>query len=194
MALVILCALAVLMPAVVALRRGGRASIAALGVILAVATAITIAATQREPVLNAMGKDATLTGRTDLWAAVGQSIAKRPLLGYGYKAFWEQGIGSSEVVRAAVGWDALTRTMRFSILWLDLGMVGLLTFLAGYLVATQRAWFVLRARPGLDGLWALTILIMLIPLDMVASPIYEDRLIWTLFVAVSALRPLRPAA
>jgi exopolysaccharide production protein ExoQ len=36
-------------------------------------------------------KDATLTGRTYLWARAGELIAERPGLGRGYYAFWRQG-------------------------------------------------------------------------------------------------------
>lgn len=37
------------------------------------------------------GKDLTLTGRTDLWAVALQEIARRPLTGTGYQAFWVAG-------------------------------------------------------------------------------------------------------
>ncbi|WP_137680710.1 O-antigen ligase family protein [Aurantiacibacter suaedae] len=39
-------------------------------------------------VLNASGKDAGLTGRSDLWAFGSNLIAERPWLGLGYNAFW----------------------------------------------------------------------------------------------------------
>jgi exopolysaccharide production protein ExoQ len=35
-----------------------------------------------------LGKDATLTGRTKIWAAVMREIEDRPWLGYGYQAVW----------------------------------------------------------------------------------------------------------
>ncbi len=38
-----------------------------------------------------LGKDATLTGRTMLWQIALAEIAKRPFLGTGYYAFWQQG-------------------------------------------------------------------------------------------------------
>lgn len=34
------------------------------------------------------GKDASLTGRTDLWAIAGAEITRAPLTGYGFGAFW----------------------------------------------------------------------------------------------------------
>lgn len=40
--------------------------------------------------MQAMGKDPTLTGRTELWEGLLHSAAKRPLLGYGYEAFFSK--------------------------------------------------------------------------------------------------------
>jgi exopolysaccharide production protein ExoQ len=46
--------------------------------------------TEMEPgkLLNLLGKDSTLTGRTYLWSHAMQYIAERPLLGTGFSAFW----------------------------------------------------------------------------------------------------------
>lgn len=40
---------------------------------------------------NVLGKDATLTGRTQLWTFAARIVAERPLLGMGYYSFWRQG-------------------------------------------------------------------------------------------------------
>jgi exopolysaccharide production protein ExoQ len=40
--------------------------------------------------LDSLGKDATLTGRTLLWAHAMELIPQHPLFGYGYQAFWQQ--------------------------------------------------------------------------------------------------------
>jgi exopolysaccharide production protein ExoQ len=41
-----------------------------------------------ENILPALGRDVTLTGRTEIWPAVIDSIRQRPWLGYGYGGFW----------------------------------------------------------------------------------------------------------
>ena len=53
--------------------------------------------------LDYSGKDATLTGRTDLWASAFDLIAERPLLGLGYQAFWVHGFGPAEELWAMFG-------------------------------------------------------------------------------------------
>ncbi len=47
-------------------------------------------------VLEGSGKDATLTGRTDLWATGLSFIAERPLQGLGYRSFWVIGFAPAE--------------------------------------------------------------------------------------------------
>lgn len=54
-------------------------------------------------VLDYAGKDATLTGRTDLWDVGLDLIAENPLLGLGYQAFWVQGNPPAELLWAAFG-------------------------------------------------------------------------------------------
>jgi exopolysaccharide production protein ExoQ len=37
---------------------------------------------------SAVGRDATLTGRTDIWASLLPDLGRQPLLGYGFASFW----------------------------------------------------------------------------------------------------------
>ena len=41
--------------------------------------------------LTALGRSATLTGRTRIWQMSLDNIAQRPWLGYGFGAFWRPG-------------------------------------------------------------------------------------------------------
>ncbi|HVJ54709.1 MAG TPA: O-antigen ligase [Aliidongia sp.] len=41
-----------------------------------------------DPILDLIGKDPTLTGRTEIWGYVMDDIAIKPLLGWGYFGFW----------------------------------------------------------------------------------------------------------
>lgn len=54
-------------------------------------------------ILNSSGKDMTLTGRTELWAAGTDLIAQRPLLGVGYRGFWVLGNPEAERLWHAFG-------------------------------------------------------------------------------------------
>lgn len=39
-------------------------------------------------VTSALGRDSTLTGRTDIWASLMPDISRQPILGYGFSGFW----------------------------------------------------------------------------------------------------------
>lgn len=71
-----------------------------------------------------MGRDATFTGRTQIWEAAMRSIAKRPWLGYGYNAFWRGLSGESANLLLSVKFFIIHAHNGFINLWLDLGLVG----------------------------------------------------------------------
>jgi exopolysaccharide production protein ExoQ len=72
-----------------------------------------------------LGKDVTLTGRTGIWSAVLDSIGKRPLLGYGYQAFWLGLQGESYRVILAVSWVLAQAQNGFLDVTLEMGLTGL---------------------------------------------------------------------
>jgi O-antigen ligase len=72
-----------------------------------------------------LGKDVTLTGRTGIWSAVLDSIVKRPLLGYGYQAFWLGLEGESYRVILAVSWVLAQAQNGFLDVTLEMGVAGL---------------------------------------------------------------------
>jgi len=48
-------------------------------------------------ILDMLGKDSTLTGRSDLWADAQRYFMERPVLGVGYQAFWQIGNQRAEL-------------------------------------------------------------------------------------------------
>jgi O-antigen ligase len=68
----------------------------------------------------------SLTGRIDLWRAALSYAIEKPVLGYGYEAFWYQDrvIG----VSAEVGWGVLHAHSVYVDLLLSIGIIGLVLF------------------------------------------------------------------
>ena len=56
------------------------------------------------PILEWMGRDATLHGRTAIWRAMLVSLARHPWIGYGYGAFWLGLRGESMNIFPRVHW------------------------------------------------------------------------------------------
>ena len=85
-------------------RKGGAAR--RTGVILAalLAPALIAGAVAPDTILELIGKDSTLTGRTEIWEYVVRDIWMKPLLGWGYFGFWLQTNPAAVEISDAVHW------------------------------------------------------------------------------------------
>jgi exopolysaccharide production protein ExoQ len=95
-------------------------------------------------ILKAFGRDPTLTGRTVIWSFLMHSISKRPMLGYGYYAFWLGLKGESGQVIYAVNWTFGYAHNGLIEILLQLGLVGVVVFFISLLKAIKDAWFCFR--------------------------------------------------
>jgi exopolysaccharide production protein ExoQ len=89
--------------------------------------------------IDLLGRDMTLTGRTNIWSAVLDSIVKRPLLGYGYQAFWLGMEGESYRVILAVSWMLAQAQNGFLDIMLENGVAGLAIVLLVFAFAFRDA-------------------------------------------------------
>jgi exopolysaccharide production protein ExoQ len=96
---------------------------------VALCTATAVIIVWPDALISLLGKDVTLTGRTQIWAAVLDSIAKRPFLGYGYQAFWLGLEGESYRVIVVVSWVLAQAQNGFLDVMLEMGAVGLIIVL-----------------------------------------------------------------
>lgn len=94
--------------------------------------------------LAVLGKDASLTGRTEIWAAVRNAIADGSALGYGYSAFWLPETQAAQNVWAAIGWTTPSAHSGYLETRLELGLPGLVLVailaLASLGAAAQALW------------------------------------------------------
>jgi O-antigen ligase len=90
--------------------------------------------------LEALGRDSSLTGRSDVWMAVLRSIERRPLLGYGFSSFWLGMQGESAAVLTSTRWVFGYAHNGVLEIWLQLGVVGVLLFVITLVNAVKDAW------------------------------------------------------
>lgn len=135
-----------------------RIAIVALSTLAAIAVTCLAIASWRD-VLSALGKEPTLTGRTIIWGALLASVAKHPVLGYGYMAFWQGLRGESANVALAMNWPGIHYAENGIIeLCLGLGLVGVTLFILIYSRAMRDAVYCLRRRASSNAMWYTTIL------------------------------------
>ena len=93
---------------VVALFRRARI-LAMFSIILLVPTAVIVALVP-DSFLEMIGKDPTLTGRTDLWPYLISYISERPMLGWGFFAFWSSVNPAVNELSSLLRWPVAART------------------------------------------------------------------------------------
>lgn len=83
---------------------------------------------ERARILEHLGRGVMLSGRVGIWAAVWSYICQRPLLGWGYAAFWRGWTGPSFQVSSMVHFLVFHAHDGYLDLWLQTGLLGLLLF------------------------------------------------------------------
>lgn len=113
------------------------------------------------PILHLLGKDPSLSGRTGIWQVVFLSIVKRPILGFGYNAFWVAGNGEVPMLQAASGDSHLSNAENGVLgLWLELGLVGLCILFGLLYRATKNAFACFRSGMPNYAVWYLSLLFL----------------------------------
>jgi O-antigen ligase len=133
-----------------------------------------------------LGKDPTLTGRTEIWSAVLASAAKHPLIGYGYTAFWGGMEGESSNVLLAARWAVQSAHNGLLEIWLTLGAFGVGVILYSFLRAFKdAAQCVCEKRFYYT--WYLCIIFLIIVYSMDERPLaYPNSLAWILYIVCCA--------
>ncbi len=136
--------------------------------------------------LELLGKDATLTGRTKIWAAVMRQIEERPWTGFGYSAVWDDksGWGPLAWITKEAGFKAQHAHNSWLEQWLGMGLGGLIAwglFYAQTLVAALVAVF--RDKGAYLAL-PFIVIYSLISLTESVAVSYND-LRWAIFVALA---------
>jgi len=190
-ALVSLACLVALLPLYRALSR--RSAVALLVLNLAVllgGAALIWLMGHGELLFSALGKETTLTGRTSLWDAVVEMIGQRPWLGYGFSGFW-LGLGGDSVhVVQAVNWIPPHAHNGLLDVWLDIGLVGVVVFLLGFLLGFFRSVVWARAIKTAEGMWPLTYLTFMVLFNVTENTILrQGSIFWILYVSTLLAKP-----
>ena len=172
-----------------ALRKGGPAfsvvmiwlGVVAGGVLLAVWI------TDSGAVLEALGKDPSLTGRTHIWDSLMRRVAEHPWTGYGYSAFWGKNSIPADFVRQETGWLVPSAHNGWIDLLVQLGWPGAILVGALFASAILTHLFRLGGAGVREGGFGLAYLGVFLVLSLSESVLLSHQnLPWTLFLAILA--------
>lgn len=134
-----------------------------------------------EIILGLLGKDMTLTGRTELWPLVIDAITQKPILGYGYGAFW--GIKSESIWRTLL-WEAPHSHNGALEISLQLGVVGLLFFLITFIFYFVQSVRLIRQTKFVEYLFPSVFFIVLLQISLSEAEVMKSNsLFWVLCVS-----------
>jgi O-antigen ligase len=100
----------------------------AVGIVFGVVT-VYVGGTTVRSITSSLGRDATLTGRTGIWADLLPEALKKPLVGHGFGGFW--------TTKARLMFDITEAHSGYLDMLLGLGFVGLALF-SMFLISTCR--------------------------------------------------------
>ena len=174
--------------ACIPLRWGAKARTLTLIILpILAASAAYFAAQNFAQVTTSVGKDPSLTGRTVLWRLAYRSILQRPILGYGYMAFWSKVHPLAWRIREAANWPTAPHSHNGYIeMFLGLGLLGFLTLLATYYQMGRRAYTYAIQHRSPHGNWPILCLSFFICYQISeASLVGPNSVFWILFCHLS---------
>ena len=141
-----------------------------------------------------LGRDSTLTGRTQIWELSLQSAWHRPILGYGYSAFWNVSPEALHI-RRLLHWDVPHAHNGFIELILELGFVGLGLMICLYLMALVRGVRYLKRNWSQESAWPLLYVVLTLMYQITENTIFvANTIFWMLLVAaICSITEIAPA-
>lgn len=147
-------------------------------------------------VLDSFGKDSTLTGRTWIWERGMEQIAKHPILGGGYQAFWANERASEVMWIRHITLESVKGFHNVWVeVWNDLGIPGIVSLIAVLACYAYRACRYYFATPTADGLFPIFLLpVIIISASMNNSFFRQHEMVHILICAFFAATwlPQRP--
>jgi exopolysaccharide production protein ExoQ len=104
--------------------------------------------------LNSIGKEMTLSARSQIWSGLWNAFQKKPLLGYGYGSFWEGGQKSNaaSMVMSYFDWTSNPHSGLLDLL-INIGIVGTSAYLIIFTFIYMRALYLVRCSKNSDFIW-----------------------------------------
>jgi len=148
--------------------------------------------TNLDILLFALGRNETLSGRTELWKAIGEVIQQRPWTGYGFGAFWLGSEGMSGYIGQLLHWYPGHAHNGFLDIWLQLGLVGVILFTITLIRNLFKALILAWREKGLVSMVPLLLLLFMTLHNITESTFMkQNNFFWILFTVVTVQLGIR---
>ncbi|ELS02525.1 lipid A core-O-antigen ligase-like enyme [Xenococcus sp. PCC 7305] len=135
---------------------------------------------------EAIGKDPTLSTRTEIWAQVWEAIQLKPWLGYGSAAFWDGLEGPSKYVELAVRAKVAYAHNGFLDILLGIGFIGMSLFLISFFSNVIKSLLFLRKTNSVEGFWPILFLNYIILTNLTEGTLAAlDNIFWVLYSTIT---------
>ena len=156
--------------------RGAKAWPTQVGVVVAATTAVTVGLFLYKFVLAALGKDTTLTGRTQLWSFAMGSVQSKPALGFGYDSYWtDTSTWGGAALNVSTTWDAHSLHNGWLEVLVQGGVIGMAIYAAFAVMLFIYGFKALRlSRDAMNG-WPLMIIIFVFGWSLFRADLLKHR-------------------
>lgn len=145
---------------------------------------VAVLAANSETILSILGREDSLTGRIPLWGVLSHEMTSRPVLGFGYEAFWAT--SEADSIRQTLHWGAPNAHNGFIEIMLGLGFLGGFLVLVGLIKNVMYALHAARSEGRSGESWPLFCLIFMLLYSITESSLLNANFILSiLFVANS---------
>ena len=166
----------------IARRRGIVRLVFQFGIILGLVLLCVLFILGFVPLLEALGRDVTFTGRTPLWGMLDTEIAQHPVLGQGYGAFWSPGNLTMWEIWETLGWEPPHAHNGYRDVLLGTGVVGLALFALVTLRAIHQTIALTVTAPREGWLWCIVLILSVLVMNLTESNmLMQNDIIWILF-------------
>ncbi|MFP5273321.1 O-antigen ligase family protein [Coleofasciculus sp.] len=170
-----------------------RLAFASMGIFLAIGISLVILISENAEylIVEKLGKDMTLTGRTYLWREIIKAVNKHPLFGYGYEGFWQfwRGIDNPALMLRLPefhGFMPEESHNGYLDIALEVGWIGLAIFIISLLINIYYGVLHLTRSQGPESVLPLLILTYIIMTNLTESGINYISMPWILYVFMTS--------
>lgn len=137
--------------------------------------------------LGSVGKDATLTGRTELWRWMGYEIARHPWFGAGFGGFWTGLEGPSFTIVQHFSWRPGQAHNGYIDVVNQLGYIGLGLLVFVLLTHLRNIYRINKSGDGLSAVFHLSILVASLMLNVSETNFMRTTHLWWIILSTSII-------